>query len=197
MVRYLDNSSTTRPYDSVTDKMAEIMKNQYGNPSSLHRLGIAAEKTVKTAQEQIASTLKVSPSEIYFTSGGTESDNLAIMGVCQAARGRHIISTPLEHPAVMNTLAFLGKHGWKIDFIPVGHDGVVNLPAFEDLIRSDTVLVTAMLVNNEIGSVQPIAKMAAAMVLVDANTSSRQVKEMMAQMEQVDGVKYVDRKSVV
>ena len=161
MVRYLDNSSTTRPYDSVTDKMAEIMKSQYGNPSSLHRLGIAAEKTVKTAQEQIASTLKVSPSEIYFTSGGTESDNLAIMGVCQAARGRHIISTPLEHPAVMNTLAFLGKHGWKIDFIPVGHDGVVNLPAFEDLIRSDTVLVTAMLVNNEIGSVQPIAKMAA------------------------------------
>ncbi len=163
MVRYLDNSSTTRPYDSVTDKMAEIMKIQYGNPSSLHRLGIEAEKTVKTAQEQIASTLKVSPSEIYFTSGGTESDNLAIMGVCQSARGRHIISTPLEHPAVMNTLAFLGKHGWKIDFIPVGHDGVVNLPAFEDLIRSDTVLVTAMLVNNEIGSVQPIAKMAAAL----------------------------------
>lgn len=159
MVRYLDNSSTTRPYDIVTDKMAEIMKNQYGNPSSLHRLGIAAEKTVKKAKEQIADTLKADPSEIYFTSGGTESDNLAIMGVCHLSRGRHIISTPIEHPAVMNTLSFLGRHGWKIDFIPVDRDGIISLPAFEDMIRKDTVLVTAMLVNNEIGSVQPIAKL--------------------------------------
>lgn len=170
MVRYLDNSSTTRPYDAVTDKMAELMKNQYGNPSSLHRLGIAAEKTIKTAREQVAAALRSAPAEIYFTSGGTESDNLAITGVCNAARGRHIISTPIEHPAVMNTLARLENHGRKVDFIPVGSDGIVNLPAFEELITSETALVTVMLVNNEIGSVQPIAEISKILKRKNPNT---------------------------
>ncbi len=160
MERYLDNSATTRPYDEVVDKIAEVMKERYGNPSSLHRLGIAAEKEIKTAKEYIAATLKASPGEIYFTSGGTESNNLAIMGVCGASRGKHIISTPLEHPATMNTLAKMEEQGYKVDFVPVDSDGVVNLPAFEDMIREDTVLVTAMVVNNEIGSVQPISQMA-------------------------------------
>ena len=159
MDRYLDNSATTRPYDEVTEKMAEVMKNSYGNPSSLHRIGIAAEKEIKKAKEIISGTLKANPNEIYFTSGGTESNNLAIMGVCSAARGKHIISTPLEHPATMNTLAELEKRGYKVDFIPVTKDGVIDIPAFEDLISDDTVLVTAMLVNNEIGSIQPISKM--------------------------------------
>lgn len=159
MERYLDNSATTRPYDEVAKTVARVMTQQYGNPSSLHRLGIAAEKEVKEAKESIASALKAQPGEIYFTSGGTESNNTAIMGVCRAARGRHIISTPLEHPATMNTLAKLQEEGWRVDFIPVDRDGVVSLPAFEEMIRPDTVLVTAMLVNNEIGSVQPIARM--------------------------------------
>ena len=160
MERYLDNSSTTRPYDQVTDKVADVMRNQNGNPSSLHRLGIAAEKEVKAAREAIAETLKAAPNEIYFTSGGTESNNLAIRGVCGASRGRQIISTPLEHPATMNTLAHLQKKGWQVDFIPVDRNGVVDLPAFEDLVGGNTALVTAMLVNNEIGSIQPIARMA-------------------------------------
>ena len=160
MERYLDNSATTRPYDEVIDTVARVMREQYGNPSSLHRLGIAAEKEVKEAREAIAATLKAAVGELYFTSGGTESNNLAILGTCALARGRHIISTPLEHPATMNTLAKLQDEGWRVDFIPVDTDGVVNLPAFEDLIQKDTVLVTAMLVNNEIGSVQPIAQMA-------------------------------------
>ncbi|MBR5152704.1 MAG: cysteine desulfurase [Clostridia bacterium] len=160
MERYLDNSATTRPYDEVTEKVASVMREQYGNPSSLHRKGIGAEKELKAARESIAATLKASAGEIYFTSGGTESDNLAILGVCGISRGRHIISTPLEHPATMNTLAKLKEDGWQVDFIPVDRDGVISLPAFEDLIRSDTVLVTAMLVNNEVGSVQPIARMA-------------------------------------
>ena len=160
MERYLDNSATTRPYDEVADTVARVMKEQYGNPSSLHRLGIAAEKEVKQAKEAIAATLKAAPGEIYFTSGGTESNNLAIMGTCALSRGRHIISTPLEHPATMNTLAKLQEEGWRVDFIPVDRDGIISLPAFEDLVRSDTALVTAMLVNNEIGSVQPIAQMA-------------------------------------
>ncbi len=160
MERYLDNSATTRPYDEVVETVARVMKEQYGNPSSLHRLGIAAEKQVKEARETIAATLKAMPREIYFTSGGTESNNMAIMGTCALARGRHIISTPLEHPATMNTLAKLQEEGWRVDFVPVSREGVVSLPAFEDMIRPDTVLVTAMLVNNEIGSVQPIAQMA-------------------------------------
>ena len=160
MERYLDNSATTRPYDEVADKIAEVMKERYGNPSSLHRLGIAAEKEIKAAKEYIAATLKANPGEIYFTSGGTESNNLAVMGACGVLRGKHIISTPIEHPATMNTLAKMEEQGYKVDFVPVDSDGIVNLPAFEDMVREDTVLVTAMLVNNEIGSVQPISQMA-------------------------------------
>lgn len=159
MERYLDNSATTRPYDRVVQKVAEVMSERYGNPSSLHRMGIAAEKEIRAAKEKIAATLKAAPGEIYFTSGGTESNNLAIRGVCGVSRGRRIISTPLEHPATLNTLAYLEEKGWQIDFIPVDSCGAVDLPAFEDLICADTALVTAMLVNNEIGSIQPIAEM--------------------------------------
>lgn len=153
---YLDNSSTTRPYKRVCDKVADVMQNTYGNPSSLHRLGIAAEREIKTAREKIAATLGARADEIFFTSGGTEADNLAIMGVCGAARGRHIISTPIEHPAVMNTLLALEGRGWKVDFIPVDSSGRVMLAEFEELITPETALVTIMLVNNEIGTVQPV-----------------------------------------
>ncbi len=157
---YLDNSATTRPYKRVCDKVSEVMQNTYGNPSSLHRLGIAAEKEIKTARESIADTLGVRPDEIYFTSGGTEANNLAIMGVCGAARGRHIISTPIEHPATLNTLNALEISGKRIDYIPVDSDGIVKLAEFEDMITPDTCLVSVMLVNNEIGSVQPIERIA-------------------------------------
>ena len=160
MERYLDNSATTRPYDAVTEKVAEVMRDCYGNPSSLHRLGIAAEKEVRAAKEAIARTLHAAPGEIYFTSGGTESNNLAIRGVCAAGRGRHILTTPLEHPATMNTLSHLRKKGWRVDAVPVQSDGVISLSALEKMVTADTVLLTAMLVNNEIGPIQPIAKMA-------------------------------------
>ena len=161
MERYLDNSATTKPYDKVVEKVAQVMKNEYGNPSSLHRLGISAEKEIKLAKEEIAAALRATPGEIYFTSGGTESNNMAIRGACAISRGRHIIATPLEHPATMNTLKNLQKKGWRVDYIPVNKDGVISLSAFENMIGPDTALVTAMLVNNEIGSVQPIAKMSA------------------------------------
>ena len=160
MERYLDNSATTRPYDQVVETVARVMKEQYGNPSSLHRLGMAAEKEVKEAKEAIGATLRATPQEIYFTSGGTESNNLAIRGACSLSRGRQIITTPLEHPATMNTLGHLRKKGWRIDTIPVDENGVITLSAFENLITPATALVTAMLVNNEIGSVQPISQMA-------------------------------------
>ena len=157
---YLDNSATTRPYKSVCDKVADVMRNNYGNPSSLHRLGISAEKEIKTAKETIADTLGVRSDEIFFTSGGTEANNLAITGVAKAARGKHLLATRIEHPATINTFAALEKKGWQIDFIPVDSKGIVRLSEFEELIRPDTAIVSVMLVNNEIGSIQPVSKMA-------------------------------------
>lgn len=156
---YLDNSATTRPYRGVTNLVADVMYNSYGNPSSLHRRGLEAEKLIKAARENIAQTIRANPKEIYFTSGGTEADNLAIMGLATANRGGHILSTPIEHPAVMNTLKYMEGLGYTVEFIPVDSRGLVNLEALNGLLKSDTVLVTCMFVNNEIGTVQPIAEM--------------------------------------
>lgn len=158
---YLDNSSTTRPYRSVCEKVSDVMKNVYGNPSSLHRLGIAAEKEIKTARESIAEVLGVRADEIFFTSGGTEADNLAIAGVCHASRKRKILSTPVEHPAVLNTLSALEDEGFKVSYIPTDSDGRVSLADFEDMLTEDVALVTSMLVNNETGALMPIAEMSA------------------------------------
>lgn len=156
---YFDNSATTAPYGEVSAAVFDTMSNNYGNPSSLHKLGIEAERAVKTAKERVASALKASPAEILFTSGGTESDNIAIMGAAAASRGKHIITTPLEHPAVMNTLSEMENRGYKIDYAPVDSKGRVILEEYRRLIRPDTFLVTAMIVNNEIGTVEPVAEM--------------------------------------
>ncbi len=155
---YLDNSSTTRAYKASAELVADVMYNSYGNPSSLHRKGIEAEKVIKTAREQVANTLKVTPGEIYFTSGGTESDNLAILGVCRASRGKHVLSTNIEHPAVLNTLQHLEKRGYNVELIPVSKKGVVDLEKLSRMIRKDTALVSCMYVNNEIGTIQPVEK---------------------------------------
>ncbi len=158
---YLDNSATTKPYGEVCAAVFDTMSGNYGNPSSLHSLGIEAERAVKTAKEQVASAIKAAPGEIIFTSGGTESDNLALLGAAAASRGRHMITTPLEHPAIMSVLPELRAKGYKIDFAPVDENGCVKLDAYEKMIRPDTFLVSAMLVNNEIGTVEPVAEMAA------------------------------------
>ncbi len=155
---YLDNSSTTRVYKECVELSADVMYNLYGNPSSLHRKGIEAEKLIKTAKEQIADSLKASANEIFFTSGGTESDNLAIRGVCGANRGRHIISTAIEHPAVLNTIQNKEKSGYAVDLLPVSKNGVVDLERLSKLIRKDTALVSVMYVNNEIGTIEPVEK---------------------------------------
>lgn len=157
---YFDNSSTTKPYDEVCALMFDIMKNDYGNPSSLHRLGIDAEHIMKTAKTRCAEALKGEPGEIFFTSGGTESDNLAILGAAAANRGRHMITTPIEHPAVLNTAKELKNRGYDVEYVPVDTDGSVDLEAFEKMLRPDTFLVSAMTVNNEIGTVEPISEMA-------------------------------------
>ena len=158
---YFDNSATTRPYAEVCAAVFDTMSANYGNPSSLHKLGIEAERAVKTARERCAEAIKAEPNEIIFTSGGTESDNMAIMGAAAASRGKHMITTPLEHPAVMNTVRELKNRGYRVEYAPVDNDGRVKLDAFEKMIRPDTFMVSAMLVNNEIGTVEPIPEMAA------------------------------------
>lgn len=156
---YLDNSSTTKMYDECIDKMCMAMRENYGNPSSLHRRGIEAEKLLRYAKETISETLRVSPNEIYFTSGGTEADNFAIRGACKANRGNHILTTAIEHPAVLSMLEYMGTVGYKVEKIPVDKNGAADLKAFSKMVRPDTVLVTAMFVNNEIGSIQPVLEM--------------------------------------
>nr|WP_297706688.1 cysteine desulfurase family protein [uncultured Butyrivibrio sp.] len=158
MEAYLDNSATTRAFDEVAQAVVKAMTEEYGNASSVHHMGTVAGERVAGAREVIASTLKVDPQEILFTSGGTESDNLAIIGAARANkwRGKHIITTSIEHPAIQETTTFLEKEGFETTYLPVGKDGVVNLEDLKAAIRPDTILVSMMLVNNEIGAVEPV-----------------------------------------
>lgn len=155
---YLDNAATTRCYDSVADVMRQALLYDYGNPSSLHEKGFGAERVIKDSAKVLADILKVSEDEIYFTSGGTESDNLAIEGCARAAirSGKHIITSSVEHPAVTETARHLEKEGFRVSYIPVDRYGILDLDALKEAICDDTVLVSVMHVNNEIGSVQPI-----------------------------------------
>lgn len=167
---YFDNSATTKSYDEVAAAVFDTTANNYGNPSSLHRLGIDAERAVKKAKDRVANALKANPSEIFFTSGGTESDNLAILGVAKCHRGRHIITTPLEHPAVLNPIEELENRGYKVDYTPVDKNGKVILQGFKKQIRPNTILVSAMLVNNEIGTIEPISEMSKILKSVNPKT---------------------------
>lgn len=155
---YLDNSATTRPFDEVREIMNRVMDADFGNPSSMHNLGVVSENYIKKAKEQIAKTLKCKESEIIFTSGGTESDNMAIIGGCMAnaRKGKHIITTGIEHPAILETCAFMEKQGYDVTYLPVGKDGRVRIEDVKNALREDTVIVSIMHVNNEIGSVMPL-----------------------------------------
>ncbi|MBQ9588659.1 MAG: cysteine desulfurase [Butyrivibrio sp.] len=158
MEAYLDNSATTRAFDEVAAVVAKTMTEEYGNPSSVHHLGTISAERLVGARETIAATLKVDPQEILFTSGGTESDNLALIGVARANkwRGKHIITTAIEHPAILETTSFLEKEGFEITYLPVKSDGCVDLEDLKNALRKDTILVSMMLVNNEIGAVEPV-----------------------------------------
>lgn len=162
MEAYLDNSATTKVFDKVKDIMVETMLKDYGNPSSMHLRGVEAEKYVKEARENIAKTLKVDEKEIVFTSGGTESNNMAIIGTALANRraGNHIITTAVEHASVHNTMEFLAEQGFRITYLNVNESGVINIKDLEDAICDDTILISVMYVNNEIGSVMPISEIA-------------------------------------
>ncbi len=157
---YLDNSATTKVYPEVADLIHKIMLEDYGNPSSVHMMGVNAEKYVRKATEQVASALKAKPSEILFTSGGTESDNLALIGAATALKraGRHIITTRIEHPAVLNTVRFLESQGFEIEYLGVDKYGVISPDELRDKLRDDTILVSIMHTNNEVGSIEPIAE---------------------------------------
>lgn len=155
---YLDNSATTRVFPNVAELMKKIMCEDYGNPSSLHMKGVEAEKNVHYAKETMAKLLKVQEKEIYFTSGGTESDNLAIMGTALAnkRRGKHLITTQIEHPAVLQTMRHLETLGYTVIYLAVDESGRIRLKDLEQALTPETILVSIMHTNNEIGSLQPI-----------------------------------------
>ena len=160
MEAYLDNSATTRCYKEVADIVAKTMTEDFGNPSAMHLKGVEAERYKKGAAEQIAKTLKVKEKEIIFTSGGTESDNMALIGVAMANKrqGKHIITTPFEHAAVSAPLEWLSQQGFEVTQIPVDDYGNLCLDKLKDAIREDTILVSTMFVNNETGAVVPVEK---------------------------------------
>lgn len=159
---YLDNSATTRCFDSVVQIMTKVMCEDYGNPSSMHTKGVQAERYLRYAGAVIAKNLKVNEKEIFFTSGGTESDNLALIGAAMANRraGQHLITTCIEHPAILQTMKYLETQGFKVTYLPVDHTGRICLEELERALRPDTILVSVMHVNNEIGSLQPIEEAA-------------------------------------
>lgn len=158
MEAYLDNSATTRCYKEVAEIVAKTMTEDFGNPSAMHLKGVEAENYVKEAAKAIAKTLKVQDKEIYFTSGGTESDNWALIGTALAnhRQGKHMITTPFEHSAVSAPLAWLQEQGFEITVIPVDEEGNLDLKKLEEAIREDTILVSTMFVNNEMGAVVPV-----------------------------------------
>ena len=159
---YFDNSATTACSEGVIRIVSEVMRDAYGNPSSMHMMGVEAEKYCKNAAQTLADLLKVSPDEILFTSGGTESNNLAIKGAAYAYQrlGRHIITTQVEHPSVYNVTAQLEKEGFEVSYLPVNAEGIVEPQSYLNALRADTILTSIMTVNNEIGSRQPVEELA-------------------------------------
>lgn len=157
---YLDNASTTKPSENVKKAAIQAMES-FGNPSSMHRLGIDAEKIIKKAAENTAKVLGVKPENIYFTSGGTEANNTAILGYCRKnkKRGNHIITTMIEHPSVSEPFKVLEREGFEVTRVGVLPNGEIDLHEFENALRRDTIFVSCMWVNNETGNIQPIEKL--------------------------------------
>ena len=158
MEAYFDNSATTKVLDCVKDAVVDAMCVNYGNAAAKHRKGVEAENLIREAKKAIADTLKVQEKEILFTSGGTESNNTALIGTALANRraGKHLITTGVEHPSIYNTMSFLEEMGFEVTYLPVDHLGHISLEDLEKAIREDTILVSVMYVNNEVGAVMPV-----------------------------------------
>lgn len=172
MEAYLDNSATTRVFPEVAELAVKIMCEDYGNPSSLHMKGVEGENYLRYARETLAKLLKVNAKEIFFTSGGTESDNLALIGCAMAnnRRGKHIITTQVEHAAVRKTCEYLESQGFEVTYLPVDNTGRISLEDLQNAMRPDTILVSIMYINNEIGAVQPIAEAGSLIKKLNPNT---------------------------
>ena len=155
---YMDNSATTRVYPEVVELMSRVMLEDYGNPSSMHQKGLDAEKYIRSAKEIIAKSLKVDEKNILFTSGGTESDNMTILGCASANKrsGKHIITTAIEHPAILEPCRHLEEEGYEVTYLGVDEYGRIRLEELKNALRPDTILVSIMHTNNEIGSLQPL-----------------------------------------
>ena len=159
---YFDNAATTKIYDDALTSYVQVSQKFFGNPSSLHQLGVDAHQVLTKARAQVASLLSVQPEEIFFTSGGTESNNWAIKGTAleKSVFGKHIITTKIEHPSVLQTCKQLERFGFEVTYLDVDSKGIVSVDQLKESLRKDTILVSVMAVNNEVGAVQPIAEIA-------------------------------------
>lgn len=159
-IKYFDNAATTRVKEEVLHEMLPYLKEQYGNPSSLYSIGRNAKKAIEEARKKVAGLINCTPNEIYFTGCGSESDNTAIKGIAYAnqKKGKHIITSKIEHPAVLHTCQALAKQGFEITYLNVNKEGIVNLEELKNSIRNDTILISIMFANNEIGTLQPITE---------------------------------------
>ncbi|MCL2415209.1 MAG: cysteine desulfurase NifS [Defluviitaleaceae bacterium] len=160
---YLDNAATTPLRKEVLDAMLPYLRENYGNPSSIYKFGGIARQAIDTARKQISQAIAANPQEIYFTSSGTESINWAIKGIAERAKdkGNHIITSSIEHHAVLHCCQYLEKNGWDITYLPVDEDGLIDIENLKSSIRPDTVLISIMFANNEIGVIQPISEIGA------------------------------------
>lgn len=159
---YFDNAATTKIYDDALTSFVQVSQKFFGNPSSLHQLGVDAHQVLTKARVQVASLLSVQPEEIFFTSGGTESNNWAIKGTAleKSVFGKHIITTKIEHPSVIQTCKQLERFGFEVTYLDADSKGIVNVEQLKESLRKETILVSVMAVNNEVGAVQPIAEIA-------------------------------------
>ena len=155
---YLDNSATTKPSQKVVEVMTKALCEHYGNPSSLHRMGLETEKLVRHARKQVSKTLGVQEQEIVFTSGGTEANNLSILGAIEAFRrkGKSIITTKIEHPSVLNIYKHLEQKGFEVLYLDVDHYGRINMEQLVNSVSDETIMISIMHVNNEVGTIQPV-----------------------------------------
>ncbi len=163
MEYYFDNAATTQVRPEVLEAMLPYFTQSYGNPSSIYKIAQQNKKAVDTARKQIADAINSRTEEIYFTAGGSESDNWALKGIADSmsAKGKHIITTAIEHHAILHTCEYLETKGYEVTYLPVNEVGLVSVEELKNAIRSDTILVSVMFANNEIGTIQPIAEIGA------------------------------------
>lgn len=161
-IKYFDNAATTRVKKEVLEEMLPYFHEKYGNPSSLYSLGRASKKAIEEARKKVASLINCNPNEIYFTGCGSESDNTIIKGIAYSnqKRGRHIITSQIEHPAVLHTCQVLERQGFEVTYLKVNKEGFINIEELRNSIRNDTILISIMFANNEIGTIQPIEMIA-------------------------------------